>query len=71
MAFRLPTYLSKPHKASLAQGWKWEHKDGSKHVIVRDPRGEFVVCISLTAYDGTVTKRVKSKLKNAHCPGVK
>ncbi len=70
MALRFPDYLRKPHKASTKQGWKWEHKKGSKHVIVTDQNGKFVVCVSLTAFDGPVTNMVRGKLRAAKCPGV-
>lgn len=70
MAMRLPDYLRKPHKQSTKKGWTWEHKTGSKHVAVHDASGAFVVTISLTAFDGPLTKKVKSQLRNAGCPGV-
>lgn len=69
MAIRIPDYLRKPQKQSTKAGWTWEHRKGSKHVIVSDDTGAFVVCISLTAFDGSTTRRVKAKLRQAKCPG--
>jgi len=62
----LPKYLKQAYKQSTKVGWTWEH---GKHVTVRDPSGEFVVCISTTAYDGNLTKKILSKLRRANCPG--
>jgi len=64
----LPKYLKRAHKESLKAGWRWEHR--TNHVTVRKPCGEFVVCVSTTAYDGTVTRKVQSKLRKAGCPAV-
>lgn len=67
---KLPKQFKKAHKASVKQGWTWDHRGGSKHVTVRDSSGEFVVCISLTLYDGTITRRIQGKLRKAGCPAV-
>lgn len=69
MALRIPNYLRKAQKASEKAGWRWEYK-GSKHVMILDAQGKPVTTISLTAYDGTLTKKVLSQLRRANCPGV-
>ena len=66
---KIPGYLKQAHKQSVKQGWTWDYR-GSKHVTVRDASGEFVVAISLTAYDGTLTKKTKATLRKAGCPAV-
>jgi hypothetical protein len=67
---KLPNWLKKPRKRSEQDGWEWRFNPGSKHVSVFDANGEFVVCLSLTAYDGSVTRKVRGKLKRAGCPGL-
>lgn len=70
MALRIPDYLRKVQKVSTKAGWRWEYK-GSKHVMVLNPQGQAITTISLTAYDGTLTKKVMSQLRRADCPGAK
>lgn len=65
----LPDYLRKAHKESKKAGWRWDYR-GTKHVMVFDPRGQAVTTVSLTAYDGVLTKKVLSQLRRANCPGV-
>ena len=69
MSNRIPNYLRKAYKASTKQGWKWEYR-GSKHVMVIDPNGIAITTVSLTAYDGTLSKKVLSQLRRGNCPGV-
>lgn len=69
MALNLPTYLRKIEKVSRKAGWEWDYR-GSKHVMVKNPQGEAVTTISLTAYDGTLRKKTLSQLRRAGCPGV-
>jgi hypothetical protein len=66
---KLPGYLKKAHKESVKRGWTWDYR-GSHHMTVRDADGNFVASLSLTAYDGTLTKVVKSKLRKAGCPAL-
>ena len=66
----LPDYLRKAHKASTKKGWKWEKREGSKHLMIFAPNGECVTTVSLTAYDGTLRKKVTSQLRRAGCPGI-
>ena len=67
---KLPDYLRRAHKLSVKAGWTWDHRAGSGHVVVRDAGGEFVVAVSLTAYDGTLTRKTAGKLRRAGCPGL-
>lgn len=69
VALSIPDYLRKPKKLSEKKGWKWDYR-GSKHLMVFDHQGKPVVTISLTAYDGVLTKRVQSQLRKAGCPGL-
>ena len=64
----LPNYLRKTYKVSRKAGWTWEK--GTRHVMVRNPKGEVVTTISTTAYDGTLRKKVESQLRRAECPGL-
>ena len=66
----IPDYLRKAKKASEKQGWKWEKREGSKHLMIFDPKGEAITTVSLTAYDGTLRKKVTSQLRRAKCPGI-
>lgn len=66
---KLPDYLRKAHKVSTKRGWLWEER-GTKHVMVFDADGKSVTCISTTAYDGTLRKKVESQLRKANCPGL-
>lgn len=66
----LPDYLRKAHKVSSKQGWKWEKREGSKHLMIFTPDGTAVCTVSLTAYDGTLRKKVTSQLRRAKCPGI-
>lgn len=66
----LPDYLRRPFKASKKQGWKWEKREGSKHLMIFNPQGEAICTVSLTAYDGTLRKKVTSQLRRANCPGI-
>lgn len=66
---KLPDYLRKAHKVSIKAGWKWEER-GTKHVMVFDANGVSVTCVSTTAYDGTLRKKVESQLRKANCPGL-
>lgn len=70
MALHIPDYLRKIHKESRKHGWTWDYR-GTKHVMVLNPQGRAITTISLTAYDGTLNKKVLSQLRQAHCPGVK
>lgn len=70
MALRIPDYLRKAHKESIKHGWTWDLR-GSKHLLVLDPQGTPVTNVSLTAYDGPLTKKVLSQLRRADCPGVR
>jgi hypothetical protein len=70
MAHRIPDYLRRAHKLSTKAGWVWEYQDGSKHMTIFDAQGRPVTTVSLTAYDGSLTKKVKSQLRRANCPGV-
>lgn len=70
MALRIPSYLRRAHKLSVKQGWHWEYQTGSSHVKVFSPTGAPVTNISLTAYDGPLTKKVMSQLRKAGCPGL-
>ncbi len=65
---KLPNYLKKAHKASVRAGWRWEER--TNHVTVRNSDGQFVVCVSTTAYEGTLTRKIQGKLRKAGCPGV-
>lgn len=69
MALRIPSYLRKAHKESVKQGWTWDYR-GTKHLMILNPNGEPITTVSLSAYDGTLTKRVTSQLRRAGCPGV-
>lgn len=70
MALNLPDYLRRAHKVSTKKGWTWEKREGSKHVMVFDTRGNAVTTISTTAYDGILRKKVESQLRKAKCPGL-
>lgn len=63
-----PKVLQNVRKASEREGWTWDLK-GSGHWTVRNPDGEFVVAMGGTMYDGTLVKRLLSKLRKAGCPG--
>jgi hypothetical protein len=65
---KLPNYLTKAHKQSRKLGWTWEMR--TRHIEVRDANGDFVVSVSTTAYDGSLTRKVKGTLRKAGCPGV-
>ncbi len=67
---RLPDYLRRPHKLSTREGWVWDHKEGSKQLTIFNAHGEAVTPVSLSAYDGTLTKKVRSQLRRAKCPGI-
>jgi hypothetical protein len=67
---KLPDYLRRAHKVSTKKGWKWEHREGSKHLMVYTPEGKAVTTVSLSAYDGTLRKKVESQLRRANCPGL-
>lgn len=69
MALKIPSYLRKAYKQSVKQGWTWDYR-GSHHVMVIAPNGVAVTTISLTAYDGTLTKKTMSQLRRAKCPGL-
>lgn len=69
MALRIPSHLRKAHKVSTKAGWVWEYR-GSKHIMVLNPQGQAITTVSLTAYDGTLTKKVLAQLRRANCPGV-
>jgi hypothetical protein len=66
----VPDYLRKAKKASEKQGWRWEKREGSKHLMIFDAAGTSVTTVSLTAYDGTLRKKVTSQLRRANCPGL-
>lgn len=66
---KLPKYLKRAHAESTKQGWTWVYK-GSHHVTIRDEKGDFVIAMSLTSYDGTLTRKITGKLKKAGCPGL-
>lgn len=70
MALRIPDYLRRAHKLSVKKGWVWDYQEGSKHVTIFTAEGVKVTTVSLTAYDGTLTKKVKSQLRQAKCPGI-
>ncbi len=70
MAHRIPDYLRRAHKLSTKKGWMWEYQEGSKHMTIFTPSGTPVTTVSLTAYDGTLTKKVKSQLRQHKCPGI-
>lgn len=63
----LPKYLKRACKESSKAGWTWEQK--TNHITVRNPKGDFVVCVSKTAYEGTLAKKHLSQLRKAGCPG--
>lgn len=67
---RLPDYLRRAHKLSTREGWTWDHKDGSKHLTIFNADGVAVTTVSLSAYDGSLTKKVRSQLRRAKCPGI-
>lgn len=65
---KLPSMFRKAHKASVKQGWTWT--ENTRHITVRDPKGDFVVSISCTMYEGSLAKKLTSQLRKAGCPGV-
>jgi len=65
---KLPKQFKQAEKLSVKRGWKWEKR--TNHIEVRDARGEFVVSISTTMYDGVLTRKIQGKLRRANCPGV-
>jgi hypothetical protein len=69
-AVNVPDYLRKAKKASEKQGWLWEKREGSKHLMIFNPSGTAICTVSLTAYDGTLRKKVTSQLRRANCPGI-
>jgi len=64
----LPKQFKKAQKQSELEGWRWVKK--TNHVLVYDANGDFVVAVSTTMYDGTTTRKILGKLRNAGCPGV-
>lgn len=64
---KLPKQFKKVYKLSSKAGWTWTKK--TNHIEVRNARGEFVTTISTTMYDGLLTRKVMSQLRNAGCPG--
>jgi hypothetical protein len=66
----LPKYLKKAEKESTKKGWEWKYNSGSGHITIFDGNGDYVIWVSLTAYDGSVTKQNLSKLRRAKCPGL-
>lgn len=64
----LPKQFKQAEKQSVKKGWTWERR--TRHFEVRDESGAFVVSISTTMYDGTLTKKILAKLRRAKCPGV-
>lgn len=67
MCAGLPKQFKAAEKASIKQGWTWTKR--ARHIEVRDADGEFVVMISATMYDGTLSKRILATLRKAKCPG--
>jgi hypothetical protein len=64
----LPSTFRKARKASVKQGWTWE--ENTRHITVRDPKGDFVASISCTMYEGTLAKKLASQLRKAGCPSI-
>ena len=65
---KLPKQFTKAYKASTKQGWTWTKR--TRHIEVRDARGDFVCSISTTMYDGTLTRKYLGKLRRAGGPAV-
>mgnify|MGYP001617307483 CR=1 FL=1 len=70
MAHRIPDYLRRAHKLSSKAGWTWDYQQGSKHMTIFDAQGRAITTVSLTAYDGTLTRKTKGVLRKAGCPGI-
>lgn len=63
---KLPKQFKKAYKASSKIGWTWTKR--TNHVEVRDAKGDFVVMISTTMYEGTLSRKILSVLRKAGCP---
>lgn len=63
---KLPKPYKRAYRESTKIGWRWSKR--TNHIEVRDARGEYVVTVSTTQYDGALTKRVLTKLRRAGCP---